>query len=120
MYLLVFIQILLRHLAEKILLMKPLNFGGDHPVTRIEDLIRTAKTMPLPRQEGVHLMAKSIRISTGYAGQTLSLMPRQRSNFVRCFIHDTSFFSQTWLYSAASLNARWNPAVRSAIYCMKS
>ena len=27
-YLLFFIQILLRHLAEKILLIKPLNFGG--------------------------------------------------------------------------------------------
>jgi transposase len=29
-YLLFFIEILLRHLAEKILLMKPLNFGGDY------------------------------------------------------------------------------------------
>ncbi|MGX0905382.1 hypothetical protein ACSSV8_003977 [Roseovarius sp. MBR-79] len=30
-YLLVFIRILLVHLAEKILLLKPLNFGGDYP-----------------------------------------------------------------------------------------
>ncbi|MGX0904755.1 hypothetical protein ACSSV8_003349, partial [Roseovarius sp. MBR-79] len=29
-YLLVFIRILLVHLAEKILLLKPLNFGGDY------------------------------------------------------------------------------------------
>ena len=31
MYLLVFIQNLLVHLAEKILLMQPLTFGGDYP-----------------------------------------------------------------------------------------
>ena len=30
-YLLVFIQNLLMHLAEKILLMQPLSFGGDYP-----------------------------------------------------------------------------------------
>jgi len=30
-YLLVFIRILLVHLAEKILLLQPLNFGGDYP-----------------------------------------------------------------------------------------
>jgi hypothetical protein len=30
LYLLVFIQILLMHLAEKILLLQPLTFGGDY------------------------------------------------------------------------------------------
>jgi hypothetical protein len=32
-YLLVFIQNLLVHLAEKILLLQPLTFGGDYPPT---------------------------------------------------------------------------------------
>ena len=32
---LVFIQNLLVHLAEKILLMQPLTFGGDYPATRM-------------------------------------------------------------------------------------
>ncbi|MFZ0323233.1 MAG: hypothetical protein WAN48_03770, partial [Actinomycetes bacterium] len=35
MYLLVFIQNLLVHLGEKILLMQPLTFGGDYPATLI-------------------------------------------------------------------------------------
>jgi hypothetical protein len=30
-YLLVFIQNLLMHIAEKILLLQPLKFGGDYP-----------------------------------------------------------------------------------------
>jgi hypothetical protein len=33
-YLLVFIRNLLVHLAEKILLMQPLTFGGDYPSTK--------------------------------------------------------------------------------------
>jgi hypothetical protein len=46
-YLLVFIQNLLMHLAEKILLMQPLTFGGDYQLTVVEPM-RSAASRPDP------------------------------------------------------------------------
>ena len=47
MYLLVFIQNLLVHLAEKILLIQPLTFGGDYPARQLTDPFDKG-TFPLP------------------------------------------------------------------------
>ena len=46
-YLLVFIRNLLVHLAEKILLMQPLTFGGDYPLAGHKSIATTQRYIDL-------------------------------------------------------------------------
>ena len=52
MYLLVFIQNLLVHLAEKILLMQPLTFGGDYRPGQFDAVLGAMRRAPDPVAQG--------------------------------------------------------------------
>ena len=51
-YLLVFIQNLLVHLAEKILLMQPLTFGGDYRPGQFDAVLGAMRRAPDPVAQG--------------------------------------------------------------------
>src|SRR6056297_1016164 len=57
-YLLVFIRNLLVHLAEKILLLQPLNFGGDYPL-RGGISWRCSRRRQFSREKGICHMTKT-------------------------------------------------------------
>jgi|GEM_PF-2170492 hypothetical protein len=67
-YLLVFIRNLFMHLAEKILLMHPLDFGEDYP--KLRDKIGIVRNFVHPQK--LSIRALSEKVGTGFSTACLS------------------------------------------------